>query len=294
VLIAQPEAGRAPSRRAPAATKVVILAGGRGTRLAPYTSILPKPLMPIGDKPILEIIIDQLAAQRFTNVTLCVGYLSHLIRSVLDGRVGGRAAITYVQEQDALGTAGPLRLVEGLDRTFIAMNGDVLATVDYRKLVRRHRASGNTLTIATSPRIMKVDYGVLHLDGPLDGALRRVTAYEEKPEVPSLVSMGIYVMEPRALDCVPEDSYFDFPDLVQALLVGGEQVGAYVHDGPWFDIGRHEDYELAVRSWSEGLFENLGRENGGTQRRPPPSRRPRAVVRDSPAVARPKRPEANA
>ncbi len=248
------EGGVAKRRRATTPTKVIILAGGRGTRLAPYTSILPKPLMPIGDKAILEVIIDQLTAQRFTNVTLCVGYLSHLIRSVLDDRVGEKADIAYVHESEARGTAGPLRLVEGLERTFIVMNGDVLTTVDYRKLLRRHRESGNSLTIATSRRVTRMDYGVLHLDGSLGGALRRVTAYEEKPELPSLVSMGIYVIEPPALAYVPSDCYFDFPDLVQALLSGGEQVGAYVHDGPWFDIGRHEDYELALSHWTEGGF----------------------------------------
>lgn len=236
-------------------TRIVILAGGRGTRLAPYTSILPKPLMPIGDKAILEIMIDQLAAQRFANITLCVGYLSHLIRSVLDDRVGEKAAIAYVDESTPLGTAGPLRLVDGLEQTFIAMNGDVLTTVDYRQLLRRHRASGNSLTIASSSRITKMDYGVLHLDGHLGGALRRVKAYEEKPELPSLVSMGIYVIEPLALEYVPDGGYFDFPDLVQALLRGGEQVGAYIHDGPWFDIGRHEDYALALDSWTEGVLD---------------------------------------
>jgi NDP-mannose synthase len=272
------------ARRATAATKIVILAGGRGTRLAPYTSILPKPLMPIGDKPILEIIIDQLAAQRLTNITLCVGYLSHLIRSVLDGRIGNRAAIGYVQETEARGTAGPLRLVGALEQTFIAMNGDVLTSVDYRKLLRRHRASGNCLTIATSRRVTKMDYGVLHLDGSLEGSLRRVTAYEEKPELPSLVSMGIYVMEPRAIEYVPQDSYFDFPDLVHALLAGGEQVGAYVHEGPWFDIGRHEDYELAVQSWSNGALDLEGEPSGrvAAGRRPPASALPATAAAQRP------------
>jgi NDP-mannose synthase len=260
------------------APRIVILAGGRGTRLAPYTSILPKPLMPIGDKAILEIIIDQLAAQRLTDVTLCVGYLSHLIRSVLDDRIGEKAAITYVDEVAPLGTAGPLRLVEGLDRTFIVMNGDVLSTVDYRALLRRHRESGNSLTIATSRRVTKMDYGVLHLDGNLAGALRRVIGYEEKPELPSLVSMGIYVIEPRALDSVPEDGYFDFPDLVQALLARGEQVGAYVHEGEWFDIGRHEDYERALSSWTAGTL-------NGRARRVPARRRPSRVAAAAAAAA---------
>lgn len=255
--------------RASATTRVVVLAGGRGTRLAPYTSILPKPLMPIGDQPILEIIIDQLVAQRFTHVTLCVGYLSHLIRAVLDDRVVDKIAIQYVQEEGALGTAGPLRLVEGLEQTFVVMNGDVLTTLDYRGLMRRHRESGDVLTIATCRRRTRMDYGVLHLDGSLRSAVRRVTAYEEKPELVSMVSMGIYILEPRALDYIPEGTYFDFPDLVQALLAGGEQIGSYVYDGAWFDIGRHEDYELATQAWAKMCTNGNGARQTRGRRNPP-------------------------
>jgi NDP-sugar pyrophosphorylase family protein len=238
-------------RRASDSANIVILAGGKGTRLAPYTSILPKPLMPIGDRSILEIVINQLAAQRFKNVTLCVGHLSHLIRSVLDHQVGEDIALRYVQEEKALGTAGPLRLIEGTDGTFVVMNGDVLTTLDFRALVQRHRQSGDALTIATCKRTTTMDYGVIHLDGPSPHPdVRRVVSYDEKPELASIVSMGIYVLEPRAVEYVPEGEYFDFPDLVQALLRAGEPVGSYLYDGLWFDIGRQEDYELAVQAWS--------------------------------------------
>ncbi len=240
-----------PTGRNPAATKVVVLAGGRGTRLAPYTSILPKPLMPIGNRSILEIVVDQLVEHGFTDITFCVGYLSHLIRAVFDNQADRRAAIRYVQEADALGTAGPLRLVDGLEDTFIVMNGDVLTTLDYRDLVQRHLESGNVLTIATRERTIKMDYGVLHLAGSENGVVKNVSGYEEKPEIVSTVSMGVYVLEARALGHIPEGKYFDVPDLVQALLEAGEQVGAYLYDGLWFDIGRHEDYELAVQSWAE-------------------------------------------
>jgi len=120
-------------------TRAVVLAGGRGTRLAPYTSVLPKPLMPIDDRAILEIVVEQLEAHGITDITFCVGYLSHLIRTVFDNRANGHVNISYVHEQEALGTAGPLRLVEGLDETFIVMNGDVLTTLDYRDLVRHYR-----------------------------------------------------------------------------------------------------------------------------------------------------------
>ena len=260
------------TRRRSGGANVVILAGGRGTRLAPYTSILPKPLMPIGDRSILEIVINQLAAQRFRNVTLCVGHLSHLIRSVLDHRIGEAIALRYVQEEKALGTAGPLRLIEGIDRTFVVMNGDVLTTLDYRALVRRHRESGDVLTIATCKRTTTMDYGVLHLDGPSpDPHVNRVVGYDEKPELASIVSMGIYVLEPRAVDYVPEGVYFDIPDLVQALLRAGEPVGSYLYDGLWFDIGRREDYEQAVEAWA-----NEGAQGKSANRASGPSRRARS------------------
>jgi NDP-sugar pyrophosphorylase family protein len=243
-------ARRKPKPRA-TAPNAVILAGGKGARLAPFTSILPKPLMPIGDKAILEIVIDQLAAQRFREVTLCVGHLAHLIRSVLSDRIDDKIAIRYVHEERALGTAGPLRTIPGLERTFIAMNGDVLTTLDYRQLLQAHRESGNVLTIATTPRRTRMDYGVLHLDGSVHPNVHRVTAYEEKPESVSMVSMGVYAVEPRVLEFIPENSYFDFPHLVQGLIDAGEPVGSYVYDGEWYDIGRHDDYELAAQAWTE-------------------------------------------
>jgi NDP-sugar pyrophosphorylase family protein len=230
-------------------TKAVVLAGGRGTRLAPYTSVLPKPLMPVGERAILELVVEQLEACAITDITFCVGYLSHLIQAVFDNRENGHVSITYVHEHEALGTAGPLRLVPELDDTFVVLNGDVLTDLNYAELVEHHRENGNALTIATRDRPIKIDYGVLHLDGPLEPSGRRIVAYEEKPELVSTVSMGIYVLEPWVLEHVPAGSHFDVPDLVQSLLAAGEQVGAYRFDGLWFDIGRKEDYERAVNAW---------------------------------------------
>jgi NDP-mannose synthase len=227
--------------------QAVVFAGGRGTRLAPYTSVLPKPLMPIGERSILELVLGQLASCRITDVTLCVGYLSHLIEAVLENRPADGVRIRYVHEQEALGTAAPLRHVPALDRTFIAMNGDVLTTLDYGALVRSHRRSGNMLTIATRERPIQIDYGVLQLGS--NGRKNRVDAYLEKPKMNSTVSMGIYVLEPDALEYIPPTGRFDFPDLVHALLQSGEQVGAYRYNGLWFDIGRREDYEQAVSAW---------------------------------------------
>jgi NDP-sugar pyrophosphorylase family protein len=241
-----------------ASTRVVILAGGRGTRLAPYTSILPKPLMPIGDRAILEIVVEQLGEQGFCDVVLSVGHLAHLIRAVFDhGRpvqeVHGSSPtrISYVHEELPLGTAGSLRLVSHLDRSFLVMNGDLLTTLDYADLLRRHREAGNVVTIATKTRSIKVDYGVLHLDDA-PGPLAPVVGYEEKPEYVSTVSMGIYAVEPGALEFIPEDRPFDVPDLVHALLDAGQRVGSYAYDGLWFDIGRRDDYERALKTWSNG------------------------------------------
>jgi NDP-sugar pyrophosphorylase family protein/flavin reductase (DIM6/NTAB) family NADH-FMN oxidoreductase RutF len=235
-----------PGAMPPPGTRAVVLAGGRGTRLAPFTSILPKPLMPVGERAILELVVEQLEACGITDITFCVGYLSHLIRAVFDSRENGHVHIRYVQEQDALGTSGPLRLVDGLDDTFIVMNGDVLTNIDYADLLAYHRESGNVLTIATHSRSIKIDYGVLHLDGqPSPG----IKAYEEKPEVLSTVSMGIYVLEPSVLEYIPKGRIFDLPDLVHALLRDGHRLGAYLYDGLWFDIGRKEDYEQAVAAW---------------------------------------------
>ena len=237
--------------------KTVVLAGGRGTRLAPYTSILPKPLMPVGEQSILEVVVGQLEEAGIVDIHFCVGYLAHLVEAVFESRENGHANITYVREQEALGTAAPLRLVEGLDSTFMVMNGDVLTTLDYRELVQHHRDQGNVLTIATHKRSIKIDYGMMHID-----VTSRVRGFEEKPEIVSPVSMGIYVMEPDVLDSIPAGTYFDFPDLVQALLTEGRRVGAYLFDGLWFDIGRQEDYERAVDAWQDTELATNGNGNG--------------------------------
>jgi NDP-mannose synthase len=241
--------------------KAVVLAGGRGARLAPYTSILPKPLMPVGERSILEIVVEQLERAGVVDISFCVGYLSHLIKAVFDNRENGHVNISYAHEQNALGTAAPLLLVGDLDDTFLVMNGDVLTTLDYRELVRYHREQGNILTIATHERAIKIDYGILHLD-----VRQQVRDFEEKPEITSLVSMGVYVMEPEVLEHIPENVHFDFPDLVVALLEAGLPVGAYRYDGLWFDIGRQEDYQLASEAWSNGENGHAPQSRNGSRR----------------------------
>ncbi len=226
--------------------RAVVLAGGRGTRLAPYTQVLPKPLMPIGERAILEIVLDQLRDAGIRGVTLSVGYLAHLIQAVLDHATGLDVDLRYVHESEPLGTAAPLRLIDDLDDTFVAMNGDVLTDIDYEEMIQHHCAAGNMLTIATHRRVVTIDYGVLEV-----GASGRLSGFKEKPEISTVVSMGIYVMEPAALEHIPPTGRFDLPDLVHALLRAGQPVGTYRHDGLWFDIGRQEDYARAATTWLE-------------------------------------------
>jgi NDP-sugar pyrophosphorylase family protein len=238
-------------------SRAVILAGGKGTRLAPFTTVLPKPLMPIGDRAILDIVLRQLQSHGFTDFTIAVGYLAHLIQAVVgDGSRHG-VRIGYQVEDTPLGTAGPLATIDGLDSTFLAMNGDVLTTLDYGKLMEAHRGAGNVATIATHRRIVKTEYGVLHLDGRR-GETERVTGYEEKPELAYTVSMGVYVFEPEALEHIPAGERFDIPDLVLALLKADKPIGSYLYDGYWLDIGRHDDYEQALEDQDEIVPRLLG------------------------------------
>ncbi len=222
--------------------KAVVLAGGKGTRLAPYTTVFPKPLVPIGEKPILEIIIRQLAQHGLTEIILSVGYLAELIQAYF-ATVKEKlpdVELSYVRELEPTGTAGSLSSVPGLDETFLVMNGDVLTTLSYGDLIRYHHERGGVLTIAMNKRMVKGDFGIIEIDEN-----SRITDYKEKPEQQNLVSMGVYVYEPRALEFMPPSGYFDFPSLVLKLLEKGEPVVGYSSDDIWLDIGRQEDYARA-------------------------------------------------
>lgn len=235
--------------------KAVILAGGRGTRLAPYTAVFPKPLVPIGERPIIDIILRQLGRFGFTDVTISLGHLGHLISAYYANGALPGLKIEYVVEKEALGTAGSLALVSGLDSTFLAMNGDILTNIDYRALVEHHRASGAALTIASHSKEVRIDLGVIELDGA-----GRLTGYREKPVERFPVSMGIYVYEPRMLRFITPGEYLDFPTLVLRGLAAGEKICAYSSDALWLDIGRREDYEEALRLYAERQEAFLGDE----------------------------------
>ena len=227
--------------------KTVILAGGKGTRLAPYTTIFPKPLVPIGDRPILEIIIRQLVRQGLGDILLSVGHLGELIEAYFQNghrNIPG-LKLEYFRESQPLGTAGSLAMIPGLDDTFLAMNGDILTTLDYQGLIRYHREHQAALTIAMHQKDVKIDLGVLETNE--QGVL---TCYREKPLYSFEVSMGIYVYEPHVLRYMQKGQYFDFPDLVKLLLEKGEKIAGYRSQDYWLDIGRREDYELAQQEYN--------------------------------------------
>src|SRR5512142_1051510 len=224
--------------------KAVVLAGGKGSRLAPYTRILPKPLMPIGDMPILEVMLLQMKAAGIEQVILTVGHLSELLRAFFkDGSQYGME-ICYSYEQCPLGTAGPLALVQGLTDTFLVTNGDVLTTLNLRELIAFHKANKAIATIAAHHRQSKIDLGVIQKDGDC-----QITGYIEKPTYEFLVSMGIYVFEPAVLPYIPYNQRLDFPDLVKTLIAAGEKVAAYEFNGYWEDLGRPDDYERASQDF---------------------------------------------
>jgi NDP-sugar pyrophosphorylase family protein len=222
--------------------KAVILAGGRGTRLAPLTMIVPKPLVPIGHVPVLEVLLRQLGDQGFTEAILSVDYLADLIRAYVAQRshLTKRMQVRTVQDEVPTGTAGPLAGIEGLDETFVVLNGDVLTTLDVRELVAAHRASGAILTVATHRRSVRVPLGVLETDD--DGC---VVEYREKPELFYRAAMGINVYEPAALAYLERGQRLDFPDLVRKLIDAGEKVYCHETDAFWLDMGTPDEYAKA-------------------------------------------------
>lgn len=273
----------------------VILAGGKGERLGPYTTVLPKPLLPIGDHAILEVVVRQLRSYGFSDLTFAVGYLAHLIQAVFSDGSNFDVSITYHKEREPRGTAGALATIDRFDDSFLVMNGDVLTNLDYNRLYAMHKASGNALTIASHRRIVKTEYGVLHTKVNSNDDLLSVVGYEEKPEIPYVVSIGVYVMEPHVIDYIPPTAHFDMPDVVQTLIDNGERVGTYLFDGFWLDIGRHDDYEWAIREFDkiepQLLLGEEVADSGGPRRPRPtgpaeaPQSPPAAPPRSSPGRA---------
>ncbi len=228
--------------------RVVLLAGGQGSRLHPYRTIVPKPLLPVGDRSVLELTLCQLADHGFTDVTLAVGGLAGLIRALLGDGSGHGVRLRYAQEHEPHGTAGVLKALD-IDEPFLLMNGNVVTALDYRALWDAHQASDNAVTIATHRREVVADYGVLRLN--TDPNDRSVLGYVEKPASSYDVSMGVYAMQPEVRDYITSDEVLGLPELVNRLLAAGLQVGAFPFEGLWFDMRRREDFELAQTRFDE-------------------------------------------
>ncbi|MGH3701243.1 MAG: nucleotidyltransferase family protein [Pseudonocardiaceae bacterium] len=226
---------------------VAILAGGRGVRLRPYTTTIPKPLVPIGDEyAILDIVLQQLRAQGFTHVTLAIGHLGTLIRAFVGEGSRWGLVVDYAEEDRPLSTIGPiLNFLDRLPENFLVMNGDILTDLNYASLLRTHANSGAKLTVATYQRQVKIDFGTLEA---VDG---QIVKFVEKPTLSYGVSMGVYAMSRRTLARYPKNVPFGFDELVLDLLARGQQPNVYEFDGYWLDIGRPEDYDEANRSFEQ-------------------------------------------
>lgn len=227
----------------------VIMAGGKGTRLKPYTIAMPKPLVPLGEKPILEILLTQLAGYGFTDVYMAVNHQAELIEAYCKDGAKYGLKIRYFLEEKPLGTIGPLCRMEDLPEDFLVMNGDVLSDLSYDEFLEEHQKKQSLITIACYERVQKVDYGVLEIQED------RLTGFREKPELNVDVSMGVYALNRKILKEIPEDTYFGFDDLMAHMLKKNLPVHTKKHGGYWMDIGRPEDYEQATYDVEHGLFQ---------------------------------------
>lgn len=224
----------------------VILSGGKGTRLRPFTISIPKPLLPLGDRPILEIILQQLSGAGVRRVVITLGHMAPLFTAMVGEGAKYGLDIDFCHEDEPLGTAAPLRLIKDLEDDFIVMNGDILTTLDYGALFDQHRKSGATGTIAVHKRTVNIDYGVIETDGK--GYLEN---YIEKPSLPYFVSMGINVLSKRCLDFIPPSGKFDMPELMMAIHKDGRKVACFETDCYWQDIGRFDDYQQASEDFTK-------------------------------------------
>jgi len=226
--------------------KAVILAGGKGTRLKPYTVTIPKPLVPIGDYPILEIVIRQLKKYGFEDIILTVNHMSELIEAYFKNGERFGVRIKYSKEESPLGTAGPLSLIDDIGEDFLVINGDILTNLDFSKLVNYHKKEKQIATIATFKKKISVDLGVLKIS-----KTKTVKEYIEKPVLAYNVSTGIYVFNKRVLPFIKKDKHFDLPELVRLLTKNTKGVKVYEFRGSWFDIGTPSDYEEATEFFKQ-------------------------------------------
>ena len=228
-------------------TPVIIMAGGLGARLRPLTNDIPKPLLKVGSRPVLETIVENFAEQGFRHITLCINYRGDLIREHCGDGSRWDVEISYVEEPDRMGTAGALTLLgEAPGEPFIVMNGDLLTKVDFVRLLDFHRRQGFAATVAMREYSHRIPYGVLEIDD--DYKVQRMV---EKPVERHYVSAGIYILEPDTIDLIPRGEYYDMPSLFNALMERSRTVGSFPLRDYWIDIGRIEDLEQASAEFSE-------------------------------------------
>ena len=229
----------------------VILAGGKGTRLVPFTKVFPKPLVPLGDKPIIDTIIRQLKHFGFTRITLAVGHMAEMIQTYVRNGERYGIEIDYSLEEQPLGTVGPLAQIHNLGEDFLVMNGDLITNIDYGDLIHFHKSQASIATIGTYEKHFKIDLGIIQNNGG-----HSITDYIEKPVYTFKVSMGIYVFNAHIIRYIEPHKYLDFPDLVKRLLADNNKVMSYPFNGYWLDIGNHSDYEKALEEY-EAIKEEL-------------------------------------
>ncbi|MCT7522606.1 sugar phosphate nucleotidyltransferase [Aliarcobacter cryaerophilus] len=226
--------------------RAIILAGGKGTRLRPYTVVFPKPLMPIGDYPILEVIIRQLVQNSFTHITLAVNHQADLIKTFFGDGYKWGIKIDYSLEDKPLSTMAPLKLIKDLPDNFLVMNGDVLTDLNYGEFYEYHIKNENIFTISSYQREVKSEFGVLELNS--DNTL---IGFQEKPIQKYDVSMGIYMVSKKAIDFIPDNTFYGFDHLMLDLMKNKKEIKIQKFKGYWLDIGRPDDYEIAIN-----IFEN--------------------------------------
>jgi NDP-sugar pyrophosphorylase family protein len=226
--------------------RAVILAGGKGTRLKPYTISLPKPLVPVGDMPILEIIIRQLAKNGFDHITITVNHMADIIRAFCGDGSKWNVKVDYSLEDKPLSTMGPLKLINDLPENFLVMNGDVLTDIDFEAFYNNHVINENVFTVSAYSRDQKVDYGVLEV-----GEDNKLVNFVEKPTTRYNVSMGVYMANKKILDYIPENQLYGFDHLMLDLIKFKNPATVKVHSGYWLDIGRPDDYEKACNDFEE-------------------------------------------
>jgi NDP-sugar pyrophosphorylase family protein len=229
--------------------EAVILAGGKGTRLKPYTTTIPKPLVPVGERPILGIVLEQLRSAGVKKVTLTVNHMSELIMAFFGSGERFGLQIEYSLEDKPLSTVAPVKLIKNLPEHFIVMNGDLLTDIDFAGFYDYHVKSGCELTVATYQRDAVIDFGVIDVDRDT----HRAIGFREKPAYHFDVSTGVYVYSRCVLDRVPDDRSYGFDNLMLDMLKDGAPVNIYEHKGYWLDIGRPDDYEQANRDWEKVL-----------------------------------------